>query len=72
VIMGASPGMTATARPNPTTPNTGLQQLSHLMRPGILLGRAHEKFDADGRLTDDSTIRFLQQLLTAFANWITE
>ena len=70
-IIGASPGMTGSAR--------GQSQLRQafeltnsyaLPQPEILVYRAHEKFDEQGRLTDETTRRYLGQFLTAFATWI--
>src|SRR5215510_11086448 len=55
-VMGASPGVTGTAR--------GQSQLRQafvftntyaLLQPELLVARAHEKFDADGRLVDQAT-----------------
>lgn len=69
-LMGASPGMTGTAR--------GQSQLRQalvftncyaLPQPEMLVARAHEKFDAKGILTDEKTRDFLRQLLHALADW---
>lgn len=70
-IMGASPGMTGTARGQ-----TQLRQAfeftnSYCMpQPEILVARAREKFDAVGRLTDESTREHLAKYLNALAGWI--
>ena len=70
-LMGASPGMTGTAR--------GQSQLRQafvftntyaLLQPEVLVGRAHEKFDADGRLVDQATRDFLATFLQHFAKLI--
>ena len=70
-LMGASPGMTGTAR--------GQEQLRQalaatntyaLLQPEVLVGRAHEKFDADGRLVDEATRKHLAAFLQQFANLI--
>jgi chromate reductase len=70
-IIGASTGATGTAR--------GQSQLRQafeftnsygMTQPELLMSRAHEKFDADGRLTDEPTARFLARYLTAFLSWI--
>jgi chromate reductase len=70
-IMGASPGMTGTAR--------GQSQLRQafvftntyaLLQPEVLVGRAHEKFDADGRLVHQATRDFLATFLQRFADWL--
>jgi chromate reductase len=41
-----------------------------LLQPEVLVARAHEKFDADGRLTDQSTRDFLKTFLAEFADLI--
>jgi chromate reductase, NAD(P)H dehydrogenase (quinone) len=70
-VMGASPGVTGTAR--------GQSQLRQafvftntyaLLQPEILVGRAHEKFDADGRLIHQATRDFLATFLERFAELI--
>lgn len=70
-IMGASPGITGTAR--------GQSQLRQafvftntyaLLQPEVLVGRAHEKFDADGRLVDQATRNFLATFLEGFTELI--
>jgi chromate reductase, NAD(P)H dehydrogenase (quinone) len=70
-VMGASPGMTGTAR--------GQSQLRQafvftntyaLLQPEILVGHAHEKFDADGRLVHQATRDFLATFLQRFAELI--
>jgi chromate reductase len=63
-VMGASPGVTGTAR--------GQSQLRQAfvftntyapLQPEVLVGRAHEKFDADGRLVHQPTRDFLSTRL---------
>ena len=70
-VMGASPGITGTAR--------GQSQLRQafvftntyaLLQPEVLVGRAHEKFDADGRLIHQATRDFLATFLERFADLI--
>lgn len=70
-LMGASPGMTGTAR--------GQSQLRQafvftntyaLLQPEVLVGRAHEKFDADMRLVHQATRDFLATFLQRFADLI--
>jgi chromate reductase len=69
-LIGASPGMTGSAR--------GQSQLRQafeftnswcMPQPEILVFRAHEKFDAEGRLTDESTAKHLRRYLEALAGW---
>jgi chromate reductase len=70
-IMGASPGLFGSVRSQ-----LHLRQiLTHvgaliLPKPDILVGTAHQRFDSDGRLTDETTRRFLGQMLEAFAHWV--
>jgi chromate reductase len=70
-IIGASPGMTGSAR--------GQSQLRQafeftnsfcMPQPEVLVFRAHEKFDAEGRLTDEGTAQHLKRYLEALAAWI--
>lgn len=70
-LMGASMGMTGSAR--------GQSQLRQsfvftdtpaMLQPEVLVARAQEKFDAEGRLTDEGTRRFLGIFLASFAEWI--
>jgi chromate reductase len=70
-VLGASPGMTGTAR--------GQSQLRQafvftdtyaLLQPEVLVGRAHEKFDPNGRLVHQVTRDFLATLLQRFADLI--
>jgi len=69
-IVGASPGLTGTAR--------GQSQLRQafeftnsycLPQPEILVYRAHEKFDEAGRLTHERTREYLGRYLVALAAW---
>jgi hypothetical protein len=41
-----------------------------MLRPEVLVGRAHEKFDHAGQLTDPATIGFVSEFLTRFATWV--
>ena len=70
-ILGASPGITGSAR--------GQSQLRQafeftnsfcMPQPEILVYKAHEKFDAEGRLTDEKTREFLGRFMESFAEWI--
>lgn len=71
VVMGASPSQVGTARAQ-----LHLRQvLSHVQArvlppPELLVARAHERFDAELRLTDEGTRRLLADLLRRFAIWI--
>jgi len=70
-LVGASVGMTGSAR--------GQSQLRQsfvftdtpaMLQPEILVARAREKFDAEGRLIDESTQRYLRRFLDSFVVWI--
>jgi chromate reductase, NAD(P)H dehydrogenase (quinone) len=70
-IMGASPSQIGTARAQ----HYLRQILGHvhartLPPPELLVARAHERFDKDLRLTDESTRKVLRELLVRFGHWI--
>jgi chromate reductase len=70
-LMGASPGMTGTARSQSQLRQAFVFTNSYAMtQPEVLVARAHEKFDAMGELTDPSTRDFLGVFLKAFALWV--
>lgn len=69
-IIGASPGMTGSARGQSQLRQAFEFTNSYCMpQPEILVSRAHEKFDDEGRLTDEKTRSFLGTYLTALAEW---
>jgi chromate reductase len=41
-----------------------------LPRPEVFIGNAASKFDGQGRLTDETTRKFLSELLAGFQQWI--
>ena len=41
-----------------------------LPRPEVFIGSAQTKFDAQGKLTDEATRKFLADLLAGFKDWI--
>ena len=41
-----------------------------MQQPEAYIGGADKLFDANGKLTNDSTRKFLQQFMQAFADWI--
>lgn len=70
-VIGASPGMGGAAQ--------GQMQLRHafvftntyaLQQPEVLLSRAHEKFDAEGRLTHEPSREFLRGFMATFHEWL--
>jgi chromate reductase len=70
-IMGASTGAAGTARGQSQLRQAFvLTNTPTMLRPEVLVGRAHEKFDATGRLIDAGTRQFLADFLVRFATWI--
>ena len=70
-IVGASLGITGTARAQSQLRQSFVfTNTLVLLQPELLVGRAQDKFDAAGRLTDDTTRKFLALFLEAFAQWI--
>lgn len=70
-LIGASPGITGTARGQSQLRQAFEFTNSYCMpQPELLVFRAHEKFDAEGRLTDAATAKFLGSYLAAFAAWV--
>jgi chromate reductase len=41
-----------------------------LPRPEVFIGNAASKFDANGRITDETTRKFLTDLLAGFKDWV--
>ncbi len=70
-IIGASPGITGSARGQSQLRQAFEFTNSYAMpQPELLVFRAHEKFGADGRLTDESTRVHLAKFLDAFRDWV--
>lgn len=70
-VMGATPGMGGTARGQSQLRQAFVFTNSFAMaQPEVLVRRASELFDANGRLTDEGTREHLVKFLTAFAAWI--
>ena len=70
-LMGASPGITGSARGQSQLRQAFEFTNSYCMpQPEFLLFQAHQKIDADGRLTDEASRAFLEKFLLAFADWI--
>ena len=70
-LIGASPRITGTARGQSQLRQAFEFTNSYCMpQPELLVFKAHEKFDAEGRLTDAGTAEYLQRYLAAFAEWV--
>ena len=71
-IIGASPGTVGSARAQQQLRQVfAFTNTLAMLQPEVLMGRAHQKFDRDGRLTDEATRTFLRQYLETFHGWAT-
>lgn len=69
-LMGASMGMTGTARAQLQLRQSFVfTQSPALLAPEVLVARAQEKFDAEGTLTDERTREMVRALLAALRDW---
>ena len=69
-LIGASPGMTGSARGQSQLRQAFVFTNSYAFpQPEMLVAHAQEKFDDQGRLTDEKTRDFLRNLLGALAEW---
>lgn len=70
-ILGASPGMTGTARAQSQLRQAFVfTNTFALTQPEVLVARAAEKFDPAGRLTHEATREHLVKFLVRFAEWV--
>jgi chromate reductase len=70
-IIGASPGITGTARGQSQLRQAFEFTNSYCMpQPELLVFKAHEKFDADGQLSDEATAKYLSRYLAQFEQWV--
>jgi len=70
-IVSASAGPLGGARVQYDTRRIITQLWGHVMpRPEVFIGMVQTKFDAQGKLTDEATRKFLGDLLTGFRTWI--
>ena len=70
-IMGASTGLAGTARAQSQLRQSFvLTNTPVMLQPEVLVGRAQERFDPSGRLTDEPTRQFLMLFLEQFAAWL--
>ena len=69
-IMGASPGAYGTVRAQLQLRQAFVfTQTPALLAPEVLVAKAHEKFDKEGRLTDEATRGYVRKLLEALRDW---
>lgn len=69
-IMGATPGTGGTARAQLQLRQTlAATRVQVMVQPEIFVATAHEKFDKEGRLTDETTGKYVSKLLVALAAW---
>lgn len=69
-IMGASMGMIGTARMQYHLRQVFVFLNSHVLnKPEVMIGKAQDKFDAHGKLTDEATIKVLKAHLEALEAW---
>ncbi|HML21926.1 MAG TPA: NAD(P)H-dependent oxidoreductase [Aggregatilinea sp.] len=70
-MMGATGGLWGTIRAQDDLRNVLTSTGSHVMlrRPEILIAQAPQKFDEQGRLTDDTTRTLVTQLLVGLRDW---
>jgi chromate reductase len=69
-ILGASPGALGTARAQYHLRQVFVYiDVLALNRPEVLVANAHERFDAEGRLTDEPLRARLRKLLEALVAW---
>lgn len=71
MLMGASPGMSGTIRAQLALRQSFVfTQTLAMLQPEVLVAKAQEKFDAEGRLTDEPTRQHVKKALIAFADWV--
>jgi chromate reductase len=69
-IIGASPGAGGTMRAQAQLRQAFIfTQTYALQGPELAVARAHEKFDADGSLSDDATRELVRKYLVRLAAW---
>ena len=70
-IMGVSGGNSGTARAQLALRQSCVFTETYAMlRPEVLVPRGAEKFDSEGRLTDERTREAVRKFLAAFSEWI--
>ncbi len=69
-VMGASAGALGTARAQYDLRKSFVYLDAHVLnKPEVMIGAAATRFDADGRLTDEATRKFIATMLIALRDW---
>lgn len=69
-IMGATRGMWGTIRAQVQLRQVlAATKTQVLLKPEVLVPRVQDKFDGEGRLSDEGTCEFVRELLKALADW---
>jgi chromate reductase len=69
-IIGVAGGLLGTARAQyPLRQILGVLSVQLLGQPEVFIGGAGAKFDADGKLTDQGTLEFLDKMVAAFVTF---
>ena len=70
-IIGASMGMGGTVRMQAQIRATfQFLNMPAMLQPEVAVPTAHTKFDAEGKLTDEMTLKFLTTYMMAFEQWV--
>ena len=70
-LVGVTPGQLGTARAQGQLRAAFEFVAAPVMpAPQVFVGQARDKFDADGRLTDEKTRAYLKTFMAAFARWV--
>lgn len=70
-LVGVTPGLLGTARAQGQLRAAFEFSAAPVMpAPQVFVGQARDKFDADGRLTDEKTRAYLKTFMEAFVRWI--
>jgi chromate reductase, NAD(P)H dehydrogenase (quinone) len=68
-VMGASPGVIGTARAQYHLRQTFVfLNMFAINQPEVMIGHAHERFDEQGNLTDETTKKLISELLQNLVN----
>ena len=69
-VMGASVGMLGTARAQYHLRQTFVfLNMYPVNQPEVMVANAHTRFDQEGKLTDETTKKLVQQLLAELVSW---